>query len=171
MHVVVVVQKAAVHRVDKPLGVARGDGDARFVVGLEVVEVETYLVALDTGEHAVAHERFGVAAVVAQAVKLRLANAPAAAGEEFRRRGALAGRPVAVTYKAFEDLRLFAADFLDPRMFILQRVGGIGLERTEKLEGLGPGLRFFWSGRLDSNQRPSAPKADALPSCATGSRQ
>ena len=26
---------------------------------------------------------------------------------------------------------------------------------------------FYWSGRLDSNQRPSAPKADALPSCAT----
>ena len=24
-----------------------------------------------------------------------------------------------------------------------------------------------WSGRLDSNQRPSAPKADALPGCAT----
>lgn len=27
--------------------------------------------------------------------------------------------------------------------------------------------RISWSGRLDSNQRPSAPKADALPSCAT----
>lgn len=27
--------------------------------------------------------------------------------------------------------------------------------------------RVRWSGRLDSNQRPSAPKADALPSCAT----
>ena len=26
---------------------------------------------------------------------------------------------------------------------------------------------IIWSGRLDSNQRPSAPKADALPSCAT----
>ncbi len=25
----------------------------------------------------------------------------------------------------------------------------------------------MWSGRLDSNQRPSAPKADALPNCAT----
>src|SRR5690606_28986521 len=25
----------------------------------------------------------------------------------------------------------------------------------------------FWSGRPDSNQRPSAPKADALPGCAT----
>ena len=24
-----------------------------------------------------------------------------------------------------------------------------------------------WSGRLDLNQRPSAPKADALPDCAT----
>ena len=27
--------------------------------------------------------------------------------------------------------------------------------------------RVRWSGRLDSNQRPSAPKADALPNCAT----
>jgi hypothetical protein len=27
--------------------------------------------------------------------------------------------------------------------------------------------RGKWSGRLDSNQRPSAPKADALPGCAT----
>jgi hypothetical protein len=27
--------------------------------------------------------------------------------------------------------------------------------------------RKKWSGRLDSNQRPSAPKADALPGCAT----
>ena len=27
--------------------------------------------------------------------------------------------------------------------------------------------RICWSGRLDSNQRPSAPKADALPNCAT----
>jgi hypothetical protein len=27
-----------------------------------------------------------------------------------------------------------------------------------------------WSGRLDSNQRPSAPKADALPGCATPRR-
>ena len=26
---------------------------------------------------------------------------------------------------------------------------------------------FFWSGRRDSNTRPSAPKADALPGCAT----
>jgi hypothetical protein len=25
------------------------------------------------------------------------------------------------------------------------------------------GTLFFWSGRLDSNQRHSAPKADALP--------
>jgi hypothetical protein len=24
-----------------------------------------------------------------------------------------------------------------------------------------------WSGRLDSNQRPPAPKADTLPDCAT----
>ena len=30
-----------------------------------------------------------------------------------------------------------------------------------------PDLRILWSGRLDSNQRPSAPKADALPNCAT----
>ena len=28
-------------------------------------------------------------------------------------------------------------------------------------------LRFLWSGRRDSNPRPSAPKADALPGCAT----
>ncbi len=28
-----------------------------------------------------------------------------------------------------------------------------------------------WSGRLDSNQRPSAPKADALPDCATPRRR
>jgi hypothetical protein len=28
-------------------------------------------------------------------------------------------------------------------------------------------LLWFWSGRPDSNRRPSAPKADALPSCAT----
>ncbi len=28
----------------------------------------------------------------------------------------------------------------------------------------------YWSGRLDSNQRPSAPKADALPGCATPRR-
>ena len=27
--------------------------------------------------------------------------------------------------------------------------------------------QVFWSGRPDSNQRPSAPKADALPGCAT----
>ena len=25
----------------------------------------------------------------------------------------------------------------------------------------------FWSGRQDSNLRPSAPKSDALPNCAT----
>ena len=30
--------------------------------------------------------------------------------------------------------------------------------------------RKNWSGRLDSNQRPSAPKADALPGCATPRR-
>ena len=28
----------------------------------------------------------------------------------------------------------------------------------------------FWSGRWDSNSRPSAPKADALPGCATPRR-
>ena len=28
-------------------------------------------------------------------------------------------------------------------------------------------LGFSWSGRQDSNLRPSAPKADALPNCAT----
>ena len=38
--------------------------------------------------------------------------------------------------------------------------GGVGEERTVS-EGVD------WSGRLDSNQRPSAPKADALPGCAT----
>ena len=27
-----------------------------------------------------------------------------------------------------------------------------------------------WSGRLDSNQRPSVPKTDALPGCATPRR-
>ena len=31
-------------------------------------------------------------------------------------------------------------------------------------------VRENWSGRLDSNQRPSAPKADALPGCATSRR-
>ena len=33
------------------------------------------------------------------------------------------------------------------------------------------GIEENWSGRLDSNQRPSAPKADALPGCATSRRQ
>ena len=31
----------------------------------------------------------------------------------------------------------------------------------------GPANYEFWSGRWDSNSRPSAPKADALPGCAT----
>jgi hypothetical protein len=29
-----------------------------------------------------------------------------------------------------------------------------------------PNVNRFWSEMLDSNQRPSAPKADALPDCA-----
>ena len=32
-------------------------------------------------------------------------------------------------------------------------------------------LRFYWSGRQDLNLRPSAPKADALPGCATPRRR
>jgi hypothetical protein len=31
-------------------------------------------------------------------------------------------------------------------------------------------MKFEWSGRRDSNSRPSAPKADALPGCATPRR-
>ena len=33
-----------------------------------------------------------------------------------------------------------------------------------------PKIRLYWSGRWDSNSRPSAPKADALPGCATPRR-
>ena len=139
----VVFHEPSVNGMDEALGVAGRNGNARFVVGLEVVEVETDLVAFDAGEHAVAHERFGVAAVVAEAVELRLADAPAAAGKVLRRRRALAGRPVAVAYEAFEDFRFFAADFLDPRMFILQRIGSVGFERTQEFERLGACLGFF----------------------------
>ena len=39
------------------------------------------------------------------------------------------------------------------------------LERAEQWGELGK-----WSGRLDSNQRPPAPKAGALPGCATPRR-
>ena len=140
---VVVVHQAAVDGMDKPLGVTSRDSDARFVIGFEVIQVETDLVAFDTGEHAVAHERLGVAAVIAEAVELRLADAPAAAGEVFCRRRAPAGGPVAVTYKAFEDLRFFAADFLDPRVFILEGVVVFGFQAAEEFNGFGPGLGFF----------------------------
>ena len=43
--------------------------------------------------------------------------------------------------------------------------------KSRCVAGLDPIARFFnnlcWSGRRDSNPRPSAPKADALPGCAT----
>ena len=53
--------------------------------------------------------------------------------------------------------------------FFLERVTGIEPASSAwKAEVLPLNhTRVAWSGRLDSNQRPSAPKADALPSCAT----
>ena len=54
-------------------------------------------------------------------------------------------------------------------LFCLERVTGIEPASSAwKAEVLPLNhTRMRWSGRLDSNQRPSAPKADALPSCAT----
>ena len=114
----VIFHGASVDGVDESLGVAGRDGDAGFVVRFQVVEEERDLVAFDAREHAVAVEGFGVAAVVAETVELRLADVPSALGEEVGRRGALAGGPVAVAYEVLEDARLFAADFLDPGMFV-----------------------------------------------------
>ena len=37
----------------------------------------------------------------------------------------------------------------------------------KKGQGICPDLRKFWSGGLDSNQRPLDPQSSALPSCAT----
>jgi hypothetical protein len=39
-------------------------------------------------------------------------------------------------------------------------------QKTEEVTDQPP-LRDGWSGRLDSNQRPLAPHASALPGCAT----
>ena len=114
----VVVHGTPVYGVDQPLGVACGDGDARLVVNLEVVEEERYLVALDARKHAVAVERFRVAAVITETVELGLSDAPAAAFQEFCRRRALACGPVAVAHEVLEYARLLAANFLNPRMLV-----------------------------------------------------
>ena len=37
----------------------------------------------------------------------------------------------------------------------------------KKGQGICPDLRKFWSGGLDSNQRPLDPQSSALPNCAT----
>ena len=138
-----IVEDASVNGVDQPLGIARGNGDARFVVGFKIVQVEANLVAFDTRHHAVADERFGVAAVIAEAVELCLSDVPSACGEELCRRRALACGPVAVTYEVFEDLGFFAADFLDPRMFILRLLVVVGFEGAEKVHRFGAGGGFF----------------------------
>ena len=54
-------------------------------------------------------------------------------------------------------------------LFCLERVTGVEPASSAwKAEVLPLNhTRICWSGRLDSNQRPSAPKADALPNCAT----
>ena len=139
MALFVIVDKSTVNRVDKSLGIAGRNGNSRFVVSFEVVEVKTDLVAFDAGEHAVADERFRVAAVVTETIKLGLANAPAAGFEELCRRGALAGGPVAVTHKAFEDLGFFATDFLDPRVFAILVVCEVLVECAEEFKGFGTG--------------------------------
>ena len=41
----VVFHEAAIHRMDESFGIACGDGNSRFVVGFQVVQVETDLVA------------------------------------------------------------------------------------------------------------------------------
>ena len=142
MALFVVVDEATVNGMDISLGIASRDCNSRFVVRFEVVEVKTDLVAFDAGEHAVADERFRVAAVVTETVKLGLANAPAAGFEELCRRRTLAGGPVAVAHKAFEYLGLFATDFLDPRVFAILIVCEILVECAEEFKSFGTGGLF-----------------------------
>ena len=113
----VVVDEPSIDGVDESLGVAGRNRQSRLVVRFEVVQVKTDLVAFDTGKHAVADERFRVAAVIAETIQLGLPDAPAAGFQEFCRRRAFASGPVAVTHEAFQHFGFFAADFLDPRMF------------------------------------------------------
>ena len=55
--------------------------------------------------------------------------------------------------------------------FMMERVMGIEPTRPAWKAGVLPlnytRMKFLWSGRQDSNLRPSGPKPDALPSCAT----
>ena len=113
------IDQATVNGVNQALRIAGRNRDTRFVVGIQVVQIKTDLVAFNARHHAEAHERFRVAAVIANAIKLSLTNAPSAGGQEVGRRRASAGGPVAVAHKVFENLGFFATDFLDPRMFIL----------------------------------------------------
>jgi hypothetical protein len=55
-----------------------------------------------------------------------------------------------------------------PRPFVARQKGFEPLTRGLEGRCSSPSeLLARWSGRLDSNQRPPAPKAGALPGCAT----
>ena len=41
------------------------------------------------------------------------------------------------------------------------------VSKKKKSEGLSSDFCFYWSGGLDSNQRPLDPQSSALPNCAT----
>ena len=115
----VIVDKPSVDGMNESLGVTCRNRDSRFVVGFEIVEIKTDLMAFDAGEHAVTDERLRVTAVIAESIELCLTNAPAAGFEEFCRRRAFAGCPVAIANEAFQYLGFFATDFFDPRMFVV----------------------------------------------------
>ena len=136
---------------NQALGIAGRNRDAGFVVGVQVVQIETDLVAFDSRHHAETYERFRVAAIIADAVKLGLANAPAASGQEFGRRRALASGPVAVAHKVFENLGFFATDFLNPRVFFLQVV--FRLEISQKVDGFCSGGRFVHAVKTASHYK------------------
>ena len=54
-----------------------------------------------------------------------------------------------------------------PDRYLISRFVEVAPFSLNPHESLGKRNRVFWSGRPDLNQRPSAPKADALPGCAT----
>ena len=64
-----------------------------------------------------------------------------------------------------ETKLILPADRILPRDSTIE-----GLDQFPLLDFAGNSFIFCWSGRRDSNPRPSAPKADALPGCATPRR-
>ena len=73
----VVFHETSIYRMDQSFGIACGNGNSGFVVGFQVVQIETDLVAFQSGKHAITKEGLRVATVVAQAVELGLNDVPA----------------------------------------------------------------------------------------------